>query len=57
MDFLQLVMSRQSDRAYDKVLNRKSWNGYWKLLVWHLQLAMHSRGSLWWLRTENFPGK
>ena len=44
MDFLQLVLSRQSDRAYDK---ERPVEAFWKLLVWLLLPAMRSHGSLW----------
>lgn len=49
MDFLQLVLSRQSDRAYDKErpVEAESWSAFWKLLVWLLLPAMRSHGSLW----------
>jgi len=42
MDFLQLVLSRQSDRAYDKERPVEA-----EKLVWLLLPAMRSHGSLW----------
>ena len=49
MDFLQLVLSRQSDREYDKErpVEAEKLERILKLLVWLLLPAMRSHGSLW----------
>lgn len=49
MDFLQLVLSRQSDRAYDKgrPVEAEKLERILEAAVCLLLPAMRSRGSLW----------